>query len=185
MNGNAILCVSVSPSRSRTEGTRRMNQNESRRVELYVRSLAPGGTRHRQDAIVERLLALERRDIVDEIDLTVWGKAVCLDGTSAHVGTGARIAERIRAFHRWCEDGPSSLDPFFTWSAVDSSISGESFHRVVPPHRCLAVYVGDRLADLYPRRVDGDVRSLEDGLRSLEGLGSRRSGLSTVLEEIG
>jgi len=160
-----------------------MADNEPKRVELYVRSLAPAGTRETQDAIVEQLHALERTGIVDDVDLTVWGNAVCLDGASVTLGVGSYIADRVRAFHDWCEERRATVDPYFTWSAVDSSLTGESYYRVVPPNRCLAIYVGDRLADVYPRTVDGDPQSLEDGLRALEREEPRLPELTTSVEE--
>lgn len=161
-----------------------MDDSNSRNVELYVRSLAPYGTRNEQDAIVERLLDLERRDVIDDVDLTIWGSEVCLDSASAQVGTGRRVAERIRDFYGWCEDHRASIEPFFDLSTVESSITGDSFHRVVPPHRCLAIYVDDRLEEVYPNTVEGNVRSLEDGLSSLEENDTRRLGNSAVFEEV-
>ena len=160
-----------------------MDDSTSRRVELYVRSLAPCGTRNEQDAIVERLLDLERRDVVDDVDLMVWGDAVCLDGASVRAGAGQRVAERIQDFFCWAEDREVSLEPFFTWSDVDASMSGESFRRVVPPQRCLATYVDDGLEDVYPSSVEGSLRSLEDGVSSLEADGVRRTDHSLVYEE--
>lgn len=159
-----------------------MDETQPPRVELYVRSLAPCESRAAQDAIVERLLALERKGVVDEVDLTVWGDAVCLDGASARVGLGEAIADRIRTFHEWCRDTGVSLDPFFTWSSVDASIAGESHERVVPPHRCLAVYAGDTLREVYPCSVGGTPRSLEDGLRALERGAVGRSRATAVPE---
>lgn len=162
-----------------------MNDDRTRRVELYVRSLAPCGAKGDQDEIIERLLALRRRGIVDTVDLTVWGDAICLDGVSARVGVGSHVTDRIRAFHGWCEGRKASLEPFFTWSVVESSISGDSFERVVPPQRCLAMYVGDSLREVYPRSIDGATRTLEDGLRSLERHGSRRGERAAIFEEVG
>lgn len=162
-----------------------MDESTPRRVELYVRSLAPCGTSNEQNAIIEQLLDMERRGVVDDVDLTVWGNAVCLDDVSTQVGTGQRVADRIRNFYTWCENQQASLEPFFTWSDVDSSISGDSFRRVVPPQRCLAIYVDDRLEEVYPSRVKGNVRSLEDGLRSLEGGSTRRFDRTVVFEEVG
>lgn len=161
-----------------------MNDNTSRRVELYVRSLAPCGTRNEQDAILDRLLDLERRDVVADVDLAVWGNAVCLDATSAQVGAGRRVADQIREFYRWCEDRQASLEPFFTLSTVESSITGDSFRRVAPPHRCLAVYDDGALEDVYPSHVAGERRSLEDGLRALEAAKRRRVDRPTVSEEV-
>lgn len=160
-----------------------MDDTTERRVELYVRSLAPCGTSTEQNEIVERLRDLEQRDVVDHVDLAVWGDAVCLDGASATVGTGRRIADRVREFHDWCGDGRASLEPFFTWSSVESSLSGDSYRRVVLPHRCLAVYDGDQLAEVYPRQADGAVESLADGLRSLEGAADRNVDPSLAVEE--
>lgn len=161
------------------------DDTETRRVELYLRSLAPCGGRNEQDAIIRRLLDLERRDVLNDVDLTVWGNAVCLDATSARVGDGVRIAERIQAFHDWCEDRRASLEPFFTWSTVESSIADDSFHRVVPPHRLLAIYVGDQLEEVYPRNVEGKTYSLTEGLRSLEQRRSHVLGQSVVSGEMG
>lgn len=162
-----------------------MDDTTRRRAELYVRSLAPCETRNELNAIVERLRDMERRNVLEAVDLTVWGDAVCLAGASAQVGTGKRIADRIREFHSWAEDRQVSLDPFFNWSNVESSMSKESFRRVVPPQRCLAIYDDEgRLEDIYPSRVEGTVRSLQDGLRSLERDDARRVEHSLVFGEV-
>jgi len=161
-----------------------MEGTTQRRVELYVRSLAPCGTSTEQNEIVERLRDLERRDVVDDVDLTVWGDAVCLDGASATVGTGTQVADRVREFYSWCADGPASLDPFFTWSTVESSLSGDSFRRVVLPQRCLALYDDGQLQEVYPRQVDGAVESLADGVRSLEPTADGNAGPSLAFEEV-
>lgn len=174
--------------RSRSGPTRRGSETddvEEQRVELYVRSLAPCGTNDEQNAIVERLLDLERRGVVADVDLVVWGNAVCMDGASAQVGVGARVADRIRSFQRWCADRRASLEPFFTWSVVDASLSDDSFERVVPPHRCLAVYADDRLQTVYPRTVEGTIRSVEAGLRALERRVARDRDPAAAFEEVG
>lgn len=161
-----------------------MDDNTSRNVELYVRSLAPCGTRNEQDTIIERLLDLEEEGAVDEVDLTVWGNAVCLDGTSADVGTGKRVAERIQDFHSWSERGEASLEPFFNFSIVDSSIYGDTFRRVIPPHRCLAVYEDDQLQEVYPSTVNGTARTLQEGLQALEGDETAAQSSEVVFEEV-
>jgi len=161
-----------------------MEGTTQRRVELYVRSLAPCGTSTEQNEVVERLHDLDRRDVVDDVDLTVWGDPVCLDGASATVGTGRQVADRVREFYGWCADGPTSLDPFFTWSTVESSLSGDSFRRVVLPQRCLALYDDGQLLEVYPRQVDGTVESLADGVRSLESAANGNADPSLAFEEV-
>lgn len=158
-------------------GIDRAMNDTTPRVELYVRSLAPCGEWTTQEAIVERLLDLERRDRIEAVDLWVWGNAVCLDGSAARIGHGAHVSERIRTFYEWCRDTPASLDPFFTRSAVESSLSAESFDRVVPPHRCLALYAETDLTAVYPCAVGDEAVSLEAGLDALE---RGRSGLDDV-----
>ncbi len=107
-----------------------------------------------------------------------------MDGASAKVGVGARVADRIRSFQCWCSDRRASLEPFFTWSDVEASIPGDAYERVVPPHRCLAVYAGDRLQAVYPRTVEGTTRSVEEGLRALERRGTRDRDSVAVSEEV-
>lgn len=162
-----------------------MEDSDPRTAELFVRTLAPSGARETQERVVERLVELERRGAVDEVDLTVWGDAVCMEGASARLGTGSHVAERLRAFRRWCEESGASLAPFFTWSAVDSSITGECYDRVVPPHRCLAVYRNDAVVDVYPSRRGDETWSLEDGLRALERRAKVVDASTTVPEEVG
>lgn len=157
-----------------------MTDSEPRLVELFVRSLTPPGARAAQNDIVDRMVALREADVVEEVDLTVWGNGVPLSGTCARVGVGSHVANAIRAFRRWCEERDASLEPFFTWSAVDSSITGESYDRVVPPHRCLAVWDDDGVAAVYPCRIGDETRSIEDGLRALERLRSAPSPLEGV-----
>lgn len=161
-----------------------MEDSDPRTVELFVRTLAPSSARESQDDVVERLVELERREAVDDVDLTVWGDAVCMDGACARLGTGSHVTDRLRAFRRWCEECGASLDPFFTWSAVDSSITGECYERVVPPHRCLAVYRNDAVVDVYPSRIGDQTRSLEDGLRALERRANDANASTAVPEEV-
>lgn len=145
-----------------------MYDSDTTRAELYVRSLAPVGTRDRQGAVVDRLRSLRRSGVLEDVDLTVWGDSVCLEGPNARIGSGRHIADRITAFRRWAEESDAEIEPFFEDTEVDSSMTGECFRRVVPPTMCLAVYADGELADVYPSVVDGDVRSVEDGLAELD-----------------
>lgn len=135
---------------------------------MYVRSLAPVGCRDRQDAVVDQLRDLRRRGRIDDVDLTVWGDSVCLEGPNARVGAGRQIVDRIITFRRWCEDADVSIDPFFEDATVDSSVTDECFRRIVPPMMCLAIYAGEELAAIYPCVEDGETLSVEEGLTALE-----------------
>lgn len=145
-----------------------MDATDRQSVELFVRTLAPSGATGAQEEIVDRLIGLEREGVVESVDLTVWGSALRVDGSCARFGNGREVAERVRSFRRWARERDVSLEPHLTTSAVDSAFTGESFERVVLPHRCLAVYEGDGLLAVYPHR-NGDVtRTLADGIRALE-----------------
>ncbi len=118
--------------------------------------------------MVDRLQSLRRNGALEDVDLTVWGDSVCMEGPNARIGSGRRIADRIAAFRQWAEESEAEIDPFFEDTEVDSSMTGECFRRVVPPTVCLAVYADGELVDVYPSMVDGEVRSVEDGLTELD-----------------
>lgn len=145
-----------------------MHDSDPTRAELYVRSLAPVGSRDRQAAAVDRLQGLRASGVLEDVDLTVWGDSICLEGPNARIGSGRRIADRVRQFREWAAEGDAEIDPFFEDAVVDSSMTGECFRRVVPPTMCLAVYAEERLTGVYPCVVDGEVRDVEDGLAVLD-----------------
>lgn len=145
-----------------------MEDSDRPRVELFVRTLAPTGAMGRQEAVVERLLALERRGGIAAVELTVWGSAVTLDSSCASVGSGVAVARRVRRFRRWARDRDVSLEPALATRTVDSSITGESYERVSLPRLCLAVYEGADLLAVYPHRRGDETRSLGDGIAALE-----------------
>lgn len=146
---------------------------EAARVEVFVRSLAPAGAVGRQNAIVERLLKLKRSGIVADVDVTVWGDGIALGGPNARIGASRRIVDTISEFRRWCDEHDASIDQFFERTTVDSSITGESYIRLVLPSICLAVYDDrDDLRSVFPSAAGDTTYSVEDGLRRLEQRGS-------------
>lgn len=138
------------------------------RAEIFVHSLAPVGSKQRQDELVERLERLVEEDLLDDLDLLVWGDSICTGSVLANVGTGKRIVSTIGEFYALAAKRGISISPFFRISKVTSSFADEAFRRIVPPCRCLALYAEQELVAVFPCLVDGVAYTPEDAVSVLE-----------------
>ncbi|WP_276271733.1 HTH domain-containing protein [Haloarcula litorea] len=138
-------------------------------AELFVRSLAPVGSKSRQEDLVERLDGLREDGRLADLRVTVWGDSVCPDGALADVGGGAHIVPTIASFYALAAKRNFSVAPFFRNGTVRSSITDEEFQRIVPPQRCLALSdaEGD-LVGVFPCLVDDVVHTPETAVTYLE-----------------
>lgn len=105
------------------------------RVELFVRSLAPNGTRPTQESAVERLQRLTAADAI-ELSVHVTGGRVCPNTAAASTEIGQFFLESVAHFERWADEHGRSLEPCFEYhedvTAIDGSdCSGIEFPAVV------------------------------------------------------
>ncbi|WP_254280385.1 HTH domain-containing protein [Haloarcula marina] len=138
------------------------------RAEMFVHSLAPVGSKQQQDELAERLRGLVDDDVLTDLDLFVWGDSICTGSALAEIGTGKHVVSAIGDFYALAATRDVSIAPFFRISKVTSSITDESFRRIVPPCRCLALYAEDELVSVFPCLVDGESFTPEDALDWLE-----------------
>jgi hypothetical protein len=160
-----------------------------RRVELAVRSLAPSGGQRHQDAIVERLDNLRRQGVIDDYDVSVWGRRVGLTTAGANTTVGREIVNRVERFAEWAASAGFSIDSFFETCEICSELAEEEYTALVLPSITLAEYVDDEVDWVSPCADGERVYSVQDRLDDLEEnvararTGLDRSSLSIGVEE--
>lgn len=141
------------------------------RVDMYVRSLAPTfGVRRQQEAVFERLQTLRESGTVDDVNLSVWGGGVCVDGPCAETPACRRLRDRIDRFQTWASDRNRSVALEFDRRSVASSTVDDAYEEITTPDVCLAVHTDDGLVLVLPCTVDGQPICVPDLLDTLEGV---------------
>lgn len=107
-------------------------------VEVYVRSLSPGGSPE-QRPIFDQLNQLSRADVIDYWTVHVVGEKVCPD-TATATEPGQFICARIQQFKEWAERNGKSFGRFFEQRPVSSEITGDSYETMVLPSVALAEF---------------------------------------------
>ena len=130
--------------------TRRVG-GERPRVELYLRSLAPGAGRDEQDRVVERLQRLDGSDCVRALEVHVCGTCVCSSTPAAETDPGQFLLSRFDQFESWADDHGRSLVGFRR-QCVDSSLAGGMVTGVRFPRMTVAEFVGGDLRFVAPSR---------------------------------
>lgn len=149
----------------------RVLRSSSLRVDMYVRSLAPAfGVRRRQESVFDRLRALSESGPVDDVNLSVWGDGVCVDGPCAETPTCRRLRDRIERFRNWAADCAHPVSLPFDRRSVTSSIVDDDYEEITTPDVTLAVYTDDGLALVLPCTVAGETVCVPDFLNTLERL---------------
>jgi len=135
------------------------------RLVFFVRSLAPTTDNTTQTDCFDRLRRLADAESFD-VAVRVWGDGIC---THAPEMEGiSEMLETITEIYSFSAESDSNITPFFDVQRVDSSLSGESFERVIPPHRTLLAYEGGTLSGVFPCRVEGQTYTPCDALAALE-----------------
>lgn len=132
------------------------------RATVFVQSLAPVPNKPDQDRLVSALETLTERDALDDIDLLVWGTSICTGSPLTEVGNGQRILDALGEFYTLAADSSLSISPFFNVSTVTTEFSEDTFNRIVPPSRAIAVYEEDELVAVFPCLLDGTAYTPED-----------------------
>lgn len=141
-----------------------------RRVELYVRSLAPGGTHRQQDTVVRRLDDLLDDGAIDQYDVRVWGDRIRHASATARTVDGRHVQDRLARIERWAERDGYSLDGIYREVECECSITDESWTEVRFPEIALAEFVEDELVHLAPAH-DADADEPVGVLDRLDDLG--------------
>lgn len=130
-------------------------------VSLYCR--ASTSTATAVDRYHDDLDRLRSRGPIDGIDVVTWPSRVELRSSADD--------EAVRAyeeFSAWADENDLDLEPAFNVREYESEFTGEKGTALVTPVACLAVYRDGELTDVYPHVDDGEVRTVEDGIESIE-----------------
>jgi len=135
------------------------------RIVFIVRSLAPTTSNTTQTKCFDRLRRLASGASLD-VSVDVWGDGICthapdIDGISEKL-------ETITDIYSFSADGDASITPFFDVQRIDSTLSGETFERIIPPHRTLLTYEDDTLKGVFPCRIDEQTYTPSDAINRLE-----------------
>lgn len=134
---------------------------------VFVHSLAPVESKPNQERLVTELEELAERGVLDDLDLLVWGDSICTRSPLTEVGSGQRILDAVGEFYQLAANSEVSISPFFSVSTVSTEYTPNSFSRIVPPSRAVAVYEADELAAVFPCLLDGTAYTPEDLLSHL------------------
>lgn len=134
----------------------------SRRLELYVRSLAPSSARDHQESVVTRVQALADSDAVDTTRLHITGDCVCPSAATARTERGRFLLDRVALFESWAATEDVELVGFERRDGA--SMTGEAITGIRFPRIVLAAFADDELEFVAPCRGT----SVSDFLDSLE-----------------
>lgn len=149
-------------------------------VQLFLRSLAPPvGIREQQERVLRQLRNLEHQGVVESVDVTVWGDAVCPEGNCAETPLGQEILARISELRQWAIETPVDIDTPFEEKHVSSSVTNESFRRIIPPRITVGVYTGDDVSLVLPCHLEGRSFDVVDFLSAFEQVGTIDNSIGT------
>lgn len=151
------------------EKTGTLQTGQPPRVRIFLRSLAPPlGASQQQNDVLEQLESFERQGVLEEMDVTVWGKSICPESAGSQTGPGEQILERIEEFTSWSASEDVSVDLSFEENDVDCSITDEQYRKIVLPRVCLAVYAEEEPELVLPCKINGDYYRVEDLITSFQ-----------------
>jgi hypothetical protein len=152
-----------------TERIGELYTHETRRLELYVRSMNPQvGIHGPQERVLECLRQLDDQGVVDSVTISVWGSHIALEGEAAQTGVGRTALDTVERIRQWAVDHDASVEQFFDERQVNCQMTGESYSVLVPPSMCLLAYADDELLAVAPCTKDGETMNLWDCLGALE-----------------
>ncbi len=160
------LFVTEVPTPGHGEGDM-TNQSETR-LELYVRSLAPGVAREQQDRVIAQLKNLKDAAAIDDYTIEVWGKEVCATTEAARTDTGKQVLEKIAELEQWAAQNDRSLSSVFEVQEIDSTITGDQYTSIVLPLMVLAEYHDDDLVGVAPCAYEGAPVTIDEILATLD-----------------
>lgn len=129
-------------------------------AEVYVRSqqlMEPIDTK------IETLRQLESTGLIDDLSEYTWPKTITLSEQAPE-------SDVIDAFERmkaWADEHGMSIRPPFSVRTTTSTITDETRTRLRTPVLCLAVYVGEQLANVIPHSRGDDQYRVTDAIAAL------------------
>jgi len=135
---------------------------------VFVHSLAPVDCKQSHDTLADRLQSLVAAGEFADLDLLVWGDSICTGSPLTDIGNGERIVDAISEFYSLAAESQLSISPFFSITTVTSEFTEDSFRRIVPPCRCLALYDDEELVAVFPSIIDGVAYTPQEVLTYLE-----------------
>lgn len=133
---------------------------------LRLRAFPSHGITDVRYRVLTRLHRLADAGTLASVDVDVWGSHAVTDSLTDH--DDATAAEVVPDFERWAEEHGYTLAPAFACRERGSILGDDTREVWVVPLVTLAVYEGDRLEAVYPHADGGRVRTVDDGLATLE-----------------
>lgn len=153
------------------------SQSQGVHLELFVRSLSPGGgARDRQAAAIRRLEELETRGTIDSFTVHICGRELPARPADAVTEFGTYLLNRIAVFQEWAAVNGRSLARLFEPEHVSCAMTGEDYTRIVMPVMALAEYEDGALRFVSPCAGDERTWSVPDRLAHLVDEGGEADG---------
>jgi len=143
-------------------------------VELFVRSLAPFGTRSTLDNLIDRLDRLSERGVIDSLRVRVWGKALRPDDAGGRVGGDHGLVDRVLDLFSFAAESSCSIGRYFRVATDGSLVDADPRQRLVPPRRCLSIRRDGDIVAVFPCDVGAEHFTPADAVEYLETGGSER-----------
>lgn len=138
-----------------------MNRNTTElTIAVYIR---PQQLPEPIGAKIDTLQGLESADQIDGLTQHTWPETVTLS-ERAPQSDAIDVFARMEA---WAEECGVSIRPPFSIRTTSSTLTDETRTRLTTPVMCLAVYVDDQLANVFPHSRNGDQYSVTDAITAL------------------
>jgi DNA-binding HxlR family transcriptional regulator len=146
-----------------------LDESTTGRFELLIRTLSPPAGPHRsQEQLLQRLEALEERELVDSTAVRIWGPQIPTQGAAAETRVGRTALETIERLQQWQQESGHSIIRFFEKRTVDATMCDEYYSVIVPPSQCLLAYVEGELRSVIPCQVGSEMVSVSDFLDMID-----------------
>lgn len=137
-------------------------------VDLYLCAEPQFGVEKQKEAVIDRLTALERAELIDGFNIYIWGREIRptgpLEGTDYH----EFVLDSLRKFEEWLQRNGASEDRIFKRREVDSEFVDETYEVISLPMMCLAVYDDGELSGVYPYYDGEGTHTVRECLAGLE-----------------
>lgn len=134
----------------------RREQADDHQLCLFVRSLRPSPGGHTQRVrLYDRIEAATEQGRIDTFELSILGDEVCLCPECRRLKASESVRGPALELAQW-EDG-SLRSRGFTYRRIDSSVTEERYHVLIPPERAVGIYLDGSLEGVFPCRC-GDRR---------------------------
>lgn len=138
------------------------------RAVLRLRTLVPRGISPIQSDVIDQLQEFKTKGIIADLDIDTWGSSMGMSISSDRDSTGTR--KLLSEFEQWEDTRSRTLSPAFGRSDTKPSDDGttEQSTYTILPLLCLAIYNDTTIQAIYPHRTSEEVRTIHDGIASLE-----------------